>query len=340
MVLATSLRNAGGLLLLLLLALLGIGVQIFYGSVSLPFEEVIKILSFQGSEDAITEMILREVRFPRILTALCAGAALGCSGLLMQTFFRNPLAGPYELGISSGASLGVALTLLLGAGELMSSDWGLVLPASLGALLSMSLVLLMSRRVSQPAALLILGLMLGYLTSGFVGMILSLSDASTLKNFLLWSFGTFGGVAQERLPILIGFSILPAIPAYLLARSLNLMLLGEEQARTMGVNPKRLSLVLILLSSLQAAVVTAFCGPVAFLGLAAPHATRMLFKTADHRLLIPATMLLGASLALWADWLSLCVSSTGVLPLNAITSILGAPFVVFILLKDKDGGIA
>ncbi len=319
---------------------MGIGVQIFYGSVSLPLEEVIKILSFQGSEDYITGMILREVRFPRILTALCAGAALGCSGLLMQTFFRNPLAGPYELGISSGASLGVALTLLLGAGELMSSDWGLVLPASLGALLSMSFVLLMSRRVSQPASLLILGLMLGYLTSGFVGMILSLGDASSLKNFLLWSFGTFSGVVQERLPILIGFSILPAIPAYLLARSLNLMLLGEEQARTMGVNPKRLSLVLILLSSLQAAVVTAFCGPVAFLGLAAPHTARMLFRTADHRLLIPATMLLGASLALWADWLSLCVSSAGVLPLNAITSILGAPFVVFILLKDRDGGIA
>ncbi|MEP7291907.1 MAG: iron ABC transporter permease [Chloroflexota bacterium] len=332
-------------MLAVLLALL-IGVLLLslgLGSVPIPLDEVIRTLfGGEASRNAWTNIILK-FRLPKALTALLAGAALGVSGLQMQTLFRNPLVDPFVLGISSGASLGVALVVLavgtpglvLLAGASLAGDVGLVLAASLGSALVLALVLLAARRVQSSVTLLILGLMFGYAVSAFVSLLLYFSIAERIQAYVNWSFGSFGGVTWGQMPIFalaigVGLAL-----AFALSKSLNALLLGETYARSMGMNVQRSRRGIIVSTALLAGAVTAFCGPIGFLGIAVPHICRSLFHTSDHRILIPATILMGGIVAVVADLIAQVPGSRIVLPLNAIMALIGAPVVIWIILRGR-----
>jgi iron complex transport system permease protein len=313
------------------------------GSVEIPLGEIIRILlGGEASRDSWGNIILR-FRLPKALTALLAGAALGISGLQMQTLFRNPLVDPFVLGISSGASLGVALVVLavgapgaaLLAGVSLEGDLGLVAAASMGSGAVLGVVLLVARRVSNSTTLLVLGLMFGYAISAFVSLLLYFSIAERIQAYTNWSFGSFGGVTWSQMPI-FAFVILAGLAvAFLLSKSLNALLLGETYARSMGMNIQRVRGLIILSTALLAGAVTAFCGPIAFLGIAVPHICRSLFHTSDHRILIPATILTGGIVAMLADLVAQLPGSRLVLPLNAITALIGAPIVIWIILRGR-----
>ncbi|MFQ3661380.1 MAG: iron ABC transporter permease [Chloroflexaceae bacterium] len=315
------------------------------GSVRIPLEQVLTILLGGQPERATWKTILYEVRLPRALTATLAGAALGVSGLQMQTLFRNPLADPFVLGISSGASLGVALVVLtvgtassaLLAVAGLLGNLSLAAAASLGAGAVLVLVLALARRVHSSVTLLILGLMIGYLTSAIVSLLLYFSIAERIQAYVAWSFGSFGGVTWTQMRVLaptIGFGLLLA---FVLTKALNALLLGEAYARSMGLDIRRARVGIVASGALLAGTVTAFCGPIAFLGIAIPHLCRALLRSADHRVLIPACALLGATAALLADLVAQAPGARVVLPLNAITALIGAPVVVWIILQRGVG---
>jgi iron complex transport system permease protein len=315
------------------LALLGLTV----GSVPVPFDDVWDaLLTSDGAGTYAT--IVRQVRLPQVITAAIAGSGLAASGLVMQTIFRNPLAGPSVLGISSGASLGVALVMLA------TPLWSLlpvprevlVIAASLaGAISVLLLIVLADRRVGDSVTLLIVGLMVGYLCSAIISVLQSASMAQALKSYVIWGMGTFSAVYPDRLPWLVVPVLLGIIAALTLVKPLNALLLGEEYATSMGTNVKRVRRIAIWTTGLLAGTITAFCGPIAFLGLATPHVARAFLRTNDHAALMPASILLGCALAIGCD-LVVRVSSTDVsLPLNAVTSLLGAPVVLWVLLSGK-----
>jgi iron complex transport system permease protein len=316
-----------------LLAFLGLSV----GSIHVPFGEVWSAL-LSGPDGGTHALIIRQVRLPQIITAAIAGAGLAASGLIMQTIFRNPLAGPSVLGISSGASLGVALVML--AAPLWSllpiPREVLVIAASLaGAISVLFLIVLADRRVGDSVTLLIVGLMVGYLCSAIISVLQSASMAQALKSYVVWGMGTFSAVYPDRLPWLVVPVLLGIIVALTLVKPLNALLLGEEYAASMGANVKRVRRIAIWTTGLLAGTITAFCGPVAFLGLATPHVARAFLRTNDHAVLMPASILLGCALAMGCD-VVVRVSSTDVaLPLNAVTSLLGAPVVLWVLLSGK-----
>ena len=333
---ATLLVLIGALLLAFLLSLA-------LGSVSIPLENVLRILLGGTPDKASWRTIIFNFRLPKAITATLAGAALATSGLQMQTLFRNPLADPFVLGVSSGASLGVALVMLsVGAstGKLLGSlglygDVSLVLAASLGSGLVLGIVLLVARRVQSMLTLLIMGLMLGYLTSALVSLLIHFSLPERIQAFSLWSAGSFSGVTWDQLlPFATALGIGLAI-AHLLPKALNALLLGEAYARSLGLNVARTRRWLIFSASLLAGTVTAFCGPIGFLGVATPHLCRVLFRTADHRVLLPTSALLGATLALLADLLAQLPGSQSILPLNVVTSLFGVPVVIWVLLRQQ-----
>lgn len=311
------------------------------GSVSIPLDDVIAIL--RGGEPARESWttIVLNFRLPKALTAALAGSALAVAGLLMQTLFRNPLADPFVLGISSGASLGVALVLLVvgttGASMLaglgLLGDFGLILAASLGAGAVLLLVLLIAGRVRSTLTLLILGVMFGYMTSSLVSILVHFSIADRIQTYVNWTFGSFGGVTWSQMGLFAGAMLGGQALAYALVKPLNALLLGEVYARSMGVNIRRVRLLLIVSAAVLAGGVTAFCGPIGFLGIAVPHLCRALLGTSDHRLLLPASTLLGGTLALIADLIAQVPGSQIVLPLNAITALIGAPVVVWVILR-------
>lgn len=318
-------------------------ISLMLGSVNIPLEEIVRVLfGGEASREAWQNIILK-FRLPKAITATLAGAALGVGGLLMQTFFRNPLADPFVLGISSGASLGVAIVVLMagGAGGALLAgfgaigDLGLTLAAAIGAGIVMFLVLLAARWLRNPLTILILGLMSGYLTSAIVSLLLFFSVRERLQAYINWTFGNFGGVTAAQLPILIlviGIGLALAIGS---AKALNALLLGETYARSLGVNIRRLRLVVIVSTSLLAGGVTAFCGPIGFLGIAVPHLCRALLQTSDHRMLIPASILMGGIVALIAALIAEVPGSSAILPLNAITALFGAPVVISVILRRK-----
>lgn len=317
----------------ILLGLLGLAV----GSVSVPIGEVWNAF-FEPDPASTSTAIIRQVRLPQVITAAIAGAGLAASGLVMQTIFRNPLAGPSVLGISSGASLGVALVLLA------SPLWSLlpiprevlVIAASFaGAISVLLLIVLADRRVGDSVTLLIVGLMVGYLCSAIISVLQSASIAQALKNYVVWGMGTFSAVSPGRLLWLVVPVLLGLVAALALVKPLNALLLGDEYAASIGTNVKRVRRMAIWATGLLAGTITAFCGPVAFLGLATPHVARAFIRTNDHTALMPASLLLGAALAMGCDLL-VRISSTEVsLPLNAVTSLLGAPVVLWVLLSGK-----
>lgn len=315
-------------------------LNIAFGSVMIPVNEVLNVLSGGSASKPSWEYIILAFRLPKALTAILAGAALAVSGLQMQTLFRNPLADPYILGINAGASLGVALVVLAGgvsSGFLSSigflGDVRLISSAIIGAGIVTALVIVASRWLAHAMTLLILGLMLGYATSALVSILIYFSVPEQIQAYIAWTFGSFGAVTPRQLALLAPIIGGGLILAWLLAKPLNALLLGEAYARSMGANVQRLRLLLIAGTAILAGAITAFCGPIAFIGVAIPHLCRALLHSADHRVLLPATMLMGAVVALLADLVAAMPGSHSVLPLNAVTALLGAPVVVWIVLR-------
>ncbi len=327
-----------GLLAILIAAFL---VKLALGSVSIPLADVVAVLHGGEASKAAWRTIVLDYRLPQALTAILAGAALGISGLLMQTLFRNPLADPFILGISSGASLGVAVVVLATGTVTMTfltglsivGDLGLAIAASIGAGLVMLVVIAVSRRIASGMTLLILGLLFSYMTGAIVSLLLYFAIPERIQAYINWTFGSYSGVTWDQLAIMLPTIIVGLVATFLISKPLNVLLLGEEYAWSLGVNIKRLRFGVIFIASILAGTVTAFCGPIGFIGIAVPHLCRSLFNTSDHRLLIPATILTGAVISLGASLIAGLPGSNIVLPINAVTAFIGAPVVIWVLLS-------
>ena len=336
--------------LLLLLALLTLALftlSLVLGSVAIPLADIARILLGGEPTQPTWSAIVLQLRLPKALTALFAGASLGVAGALMQTFFRNPLAGPFILGVSAGASLGVAIVILITgtlgsvllAGSSALGDLGMTVAASLGAALSLGLVLLVARRVQNTVTLLLVGIMLASFTSGLVSILLHFSIPERIQAYVRWTFGSFGGVSLGQLPILLPILCLGLLLAYLQCKALNALLLGEDYARSLGVNVWRARMGILLAAAILGGAVTAHCGAIAFLGLAIPHLCRGLFQTADHRALFLPLLLIGGSTAQLAALVASLPGSPYALPLNAVAALIGVPVVLRVLLA-RPGGIS
>ena len=308
--------------LTLVLCLLDLAV----GAVAVPLGDVWAALT-GGDCPRATAKIILNIRLIKAVVALLAGAALSVSGLQMQTLFRNPLAGPYVLGISSGASLGVALVVLAGFG----SSIGIAGAAWLGAALVLVVIAAVGHRIKDIMVILILGMMFSSGVGAIVQILQYLSKEESLKAFVIWTMGSLGDVTFDQLAVLVPSIIAGLLLAVVTIKPLNLLLFGEEYAVTMGLNIRRSRGLLFLSTTLLAGTVTAFCGPIGFIGLAMPHVTRMLFRNSDHRVLVPGTVLSGAAVLLLCD----LVSKMFTLPINAITALLGIPIVVWVVLRNK-----
>jgi len=345
--LSREFAGARPLVLLILLILLGalLLLSLALGSASIPFDQVLSVLlSGEADQRAWTNIVLK-FRLPKTLTAMFAGMALGVSGLLMQTYFRNPLAEPFVLGVSSGASLGVALVVLttgaaggaLLAGLGLAGDLLLTVAAGLGATITMGLVLLVAVRIHSSVTLLILGLMFGYLVMAMVSLLLYFALPERIQAYINWTFGSFGGVTGEQLPVIVIIVLAGLLLSAALTKPLNALLLGEEYARSLGANLKRTRIGIVLATALLVSAVTAFCGPIAFIGIAVPHLARGLLASADHRLLLPGTCLAGACVALCASLIAELPGNNLVLPLNVVTALMGAPVVMLVILRHARG---
>ncbi len=323
-------------------------LSLIIGSTWIPVHQVVAALTAINDVHAdrrdVATVVVRAIRLPRSLTAMLAGASLGVAGLQMQTLFRNPLADPFALGISAGASLGVALvvlgtgygaTAMFGAAMGMRGDVAITAAAICGASLVLALVLMVSTRIANPTTVLILGLMFGYAVSAIVTMLVGASQPERLQQWAQWGFGSFSGVTWQRLELFGPLALGGVALAMATAAQLNALLLGENYARSMGLAVRRTRFVTMCGASVLGALVTAFCGPISFLGIAIPHLCRGLLGTSDHRVLVPAAVVLGAAVALLAQIVSLLPA--GVLPLNAVTSLMGAPIVVVVLLRSRRG---
>lgn len=336
-------KSASTIIILFLLFILTLTflLDLALGAVNIPINQVVTILLGGEPEKATWSNIILKFRLPKAITATLAGSALGVSGLIMQTLFKNPLAGPFVLGISSGASLGVAILVLavnaFGATTLLQNieflgDLTLIIAASLGAAAVLGLVLIVSRSVQDTMTLLILGLLFGYATSAIVSILIQFSESQKIQTYLQWTFGSFAGVTWRQIPILSIIVISGLIISILLSKPLNVLLIGESYALTLGINLQKARFWIITSSSVLAGAITAFCGPIAFLGVAVPHLCRSLFNTADHWTLTPAVIIMGATLALFADLLCTIPGQT-VLPLNSVTALIGTPIVTWVILR-------
>lgn len=327
--------------LVLVLALLGLAL----GPVRVPLADTVRVLLGVEPSDPRWQVIVSNMRLPRMLTALAAGSALGVAGLQLQTLFRNTLADPYILGVSSGASLGVALVVLLGgaAGAGFSTGVtavgraGEVVAAAAGAAAMLTLVLTLSRWTRSAATLLLIGVMLGAASTALVSLALVYSDPQRVQQYLLWGLGSFAATGWSDLRLLLPLVAVGLATAAFTIRPLNALLLGESYAATMGIHVHRARIVTVASASLLAGVTTAFCGPIAFLGLVVPHVARIALGTSDHRVVVPAVMLLGAVAALACGILSQVPASNLVIPINAVTALVGAPVVIAVLLRARRG---
>ncbi|NJN61704.1 MAG: iron ABC transporter permease [Coleofasciculaceae cyanobacterium RL_1_1] len=313
------------------LLILTLWLELSFGSVRIPLGEMLTILLGGEPTNPAWKTIVFSFRLPKALTAIATGIALPIAGLQMQTLFGNPLAGPFVLGIGSGASLGVAIVVLLGG--VWAGSWGRVGAASLGATLVLVLVAIVAQRIRSRETLLLLGLMFGYATNAIVTILLHFSNPDQIQAYLIWTFGSFSGVTWDRLGVLGVAVMVGTIAACALANPLNLLLLGETTARSLGLSVRAIFIGTIISTAILVGAVTAFCGPIAFLGIAVPHLSRSLLRTSDVRQLIPTVALLGATLALLSDWLAQLPGLAVVLPLNAVTAILGTPIVVHAILR-------
>lgn len=327
-------------LLILLVAILFL-CNLFYGSVKIPADEVLHILLGRESEYNAWNYIIRESRLPQAITALLTGAALSVSGLMLQTTFSNPLAGPDILGINSGAGLGAAIVLLLlggimPAGNLFLGGSLLLVAASfIGALLVTLLILLFSARLRSHTMLLIIGMMIGYIVSSIVSLLNFFSTAEGVQSYMMWGMGNFGSVSRQSLPLFSTLIFIGLIIATCLIKPLNALLLGERYAENLGVNIRRVRTLLLIATGLLVAVTTAYCGPINFIGLAVPHMARLMLSTGNHRTLLPTTLLCGSVIALLCNLISTLPGDNGLLPLNAITPIIGAPVIIYVIISRR-----
>lgn len=312
--------------------------DILIGSVALPLGEVVDALF--GGGDEVTRNIVLNFRLPKAVTALLVGASLSAVGLQMQTLFRNPMAGPYVLGVSSGATLGVALFLLgmpllgISLGNSAVSSLGVVGAAWIGSALIMSVVLAVTARIKDIMVVLILGMMFGSAATAVVEILQYLSPEGALKSFVVWTMGSLGSVSREQLLIMAPVMIAGLVLSVSLIKPLNAMLLGENYASTMGINIRRTRLLISSITVMLAGTVTAFCGPIGFIGLAVPHIARMIFREADHRIMMPASMLLGSLIMLFCDVASQLPASDMTLPINTVTALIGIPVVVVVIVRN------
>ncbi|AMC12184.1 iron ABC transporter [Lutibacter profundi] len=327
--------------LLTLALLLTIFINISLGSVSIPLKQI--FLSFYTGEveKESWKSIVLNYRLPKAITAIIVGSGLSISGLLMQTLFRNPLAGPFVLGISSGASLGVAI-LILGASFLgvtittyAFTNWGMAIAASLGAFLVLSAVMLAAVKVRNTMSILIIGLMFGSLTAAIISVLAYFSSASQLQQYLFWSFGSLGNLSWAEINALLVVFLIGVLLVTLIIKPLNSLLLGENYAKSMGVNVKQTRNLTLISTSLLTGVITAFSGPIAFIGLAVPHLTKLMFHTSNHKILLPAVAISGAIIMLICDSIAQLPNSEYTLPINAITSLFGAPIIIWLLIRKR-----
>lgn len=334
---------------IILMTLLGLSIIVFFilnlllGSVEIPMGDIFAILFRGENGNIIWTNIIMKSRLPQALTAMMAGAGLGVSGLLMQTVFRNPLAGPSVLGISSGASLGVACVVLLSGsiGGVALSKLGVIgevtitLSAIIGSLLIMALIAMVSQKVRGNVTLLIMGVMIGYIANAIIGVLKFFSAEEDIRAYVIWGLGSFSRVSGGQTYVFVILMLILLPSAFFLIKTLNLLLLGDSYARNLGLNIKRARMLVIGCSGVLVAVVTAYCGPVIFLGLAVPHICRGIFHTSNHATILPATLLGGASLALLCNIIARLPGFEGALPVNSVTALVGAPVVMWVLFNRR-----
>ena len=338
-------RTSYFVLLLLAIVVLMI-VNLLIGSVPIPLADVCRILLGDNSDDVWTNIIWQS-RLQQALTAVAAGAGLAVSGLQMQTVFRNPLAGPSVLGISNGAALGVAFVVLLSGrlgGVALSrlgylGDAAMSVAAIVGALAVLLLIVWISGKVQGNVTLLIIGVMIGYLANAIIGVLKFLSPEEDVKAFVVWGLGSFSRVSGDEMLLFVLLMAVLLPLAYLLVKPMNLLLLGDRYAANLGLNIRRARILVIVSSGVLVAIVTAYCGPIMFIGLAVPHLARALFRTSDHRLLMPATLLCGAALALVCNLIARMPGFEGVLPVNSVTALVGAPVIAAVIFRRRKDGL-
>jgi iron complex transport system permease protein len=330
----------GGLLLIALFL-----VSLIVGAVDIPVGDVFSIL---GSAVGLTSIedgqgvgsyIVLNSRLPQAVTAMFCGASLAVSGLMLQTAFRNPLAGPSIFGINSGASLGVALVMLLLGGSITAGSFSLsgfaaiLFAAFVGAMVVMALILFFSTLVKNNVMLLIIGIMIGYLATSAISLLNFFATDAGVQSYMVWGLGNFGGVTVKQLPVFVVVSVLGLLASVALIKPLNALLLGEQYAENLGINTRRVRFYLLLVTGILTAITTAFCGPVAFIGLAVPHIARMVIGTENHRQLLPSTILMGGIVALVCNIISVLPGDAGIIPLNAVTPLIGAPVIIYVIMR-------
>lgn len=315
-------------------------LNIYVGALDIPVTTVTDILLGNGGDDSPLRFIIIGSRLPQAVTAMLAGSALTVSGLLLQSSFRNPLAGPSILGISSGAGLGVAFVMLFFGGSIsaVGISWGgyaaILAGAFAGSIGVMGLLLLFSTWLKNDMMLLITGIMVGYLTSSVITLLNYTSTAEGIQSYTLWGMGNFSSVSLSQLPLFSGIIVIGSIIALLLAKSLNIILLGYTYAHSLGVNVRRVRNILLLSTGVLTAVVTAYCGPVSFIGLAVPHIVRMIFRVADHRIILPGCLIIGGMIGLLCNLLCL-IPDNMLLPLNGVTPLIGVPVILYVIFKRR-----
>lgn len=315
-------------------------IDFFTGHIKIPFKELLNYLNPRADTSDTLSILIREFRLPRVIISVMAGAALSISGLMMQTMFRNPLAGPYVLGISSGASLGVAVAVL-GTGFLFSStsisisSAGIVISAAIGAAMVMSLIVFLASRLNDMLSILIIGIIIAGIIGAIVNLLQFFAQDANVKSFVVWTMGSLSAVSYSDIQIVVPVVLIVITACLLISKFLNILSLGDEFAKSMGVNIKLMRILVFSFVSILAGTITAYCGPIGFIGIAVPHVARWIFNTANHFILIPACFIIGACFMLFGDILTHILISGTVLPINSVTAIIGAPFVVWIVLKNK-----
>lgn len=316
-------------------------INIIYGAVKIPINSIIDIFSGNDDVNESWKYIILQTRLPQALTAILCGGALAVSGLLLQTAFCNPLAGPSIFGINSGASLGVAFVMLLFGGSItagavsVTGFLAVLIAAFVGAVAVMAVLLFFSNLVNNNVMLLITGIMIGYISSSAISLLNFFATEEGIHSYMIWGLGNFGGVSMAQMPLFAAVTIVGLICALLLIKPLNAVLLGEQYAENLGINTIKLRNCLLLVTGLLTAVTTAYCGPIAFIGLAVPHIARMLLKTDNHRYLIPGTILSGAAISLLCNIICVLPGDNGIIPLNAVTPIMGAPVIIYVIIKGR-----
>ena len=329
-------------ILITLLIIVLLGVSLLVGAVYIPADKVIDIILGKDSGKPSWDYIVLQSRLPQALTAMLCGSSLAISGLMLQTAFRNPLAGPSVFGINSGASLGVALVMLYLGGSITAGAFSLtgffaVLAAAfVGAMAVMLVIFLFSTVVKDNVMLLIIGIMIGYIASSAISLLNFFATEEGVQSYMVWGLGNFGGVSMKQMPAFAIVSVIGLVCSLLFIKPLNALLLGEKYARNLGVNTQMLRNNLLLVTGLLTAISTAFCGPVSFIGLAVPHIARMILNTDNHKSLMPATILTGAAVAMICNIITVLPGNAGIIPLNAVTPLMGAPVIIYVIITQKN----